>query len=76
MRGVELGPDGVVRSGLVDLLNPYALVGGLATLALSGALAHDRLVGSGLGDLHHLVLRATSLLDLTRDGEVDDPYRF
>jgi cytochrome bd ubiquinol oxidase subunit II len=34
VRGVELGPDGVVRSGLADLLNPYALVGGLATLAL------------------------------------------
>jgi cytochrome d ubiquinol oxidase subunit II len=34
VRGVELGPDGVVRSGLTDLLNPYALVGGLATLLL------------------------------------------
>jgi cytochrome d ubiquinol oxidase subunit II len=34
VRGVELGPDGVVRSGLVDLLNPYALVGGFATLTL------------------------------------------
>jgi cytochrome bd ubiquinol oxidase subunit II len=34
LRGVELGPDGVVRSGLLDLLNPYALVGGLATLTL------------------------------------------
>jgi cytochrome d ubiquinol oxidase subunit II len=34
VRGVELGPDGVVRSGLVDLLSPYALVGGLATLTL------------------------------------------
>jgi len=34
VRGVELGPDGVVRSGLTDLLNPYALVGGLATLTL------------------------------------------
>jgi cytochrome bd ubiquinol oxidase subunit II len=34
VRGVELGPDGVVRSGLFDLLNPYALVGGLATLTL------------------------------------------
>ena len=34
VRGVELGPDGVVRSGLLDLLNPYALVGGLATLTL------------------------------------------
>jgi cytochrome bd ubiquinol oxidase subunit II len=34
VRGVELGPDGVVRSGLLDLLSPYALVGGLATLAL------------------------------------------
>jgi cytochrome bd ubiquinol oxidase subunit II len=34
VRGVELGADGVVRSDLADLLNPYALVGGLATLAL------------------------------------------
>jgi cytochrome d ubiquinol oxidase subunit II len=34
VRGVELGPDGVVRSGVVDLLNPYALVGGMATLTL------------------------------------------
>jgi cytochrome d ubiquinol oxidase subunit II len=34
VRGVELGPDGVVRSGLLDLLNPYALLGGLTTLAL------------------------------------------
>jgi cytochrome bd ubiquinol oxidase subunit II len=34
VRGVELGPDGVVRSDLVELLNPYALVGGLATLTL------------------------------------------
>ncbi|GAA5116851.1 cytochrome d ubiquinol oxidase subunit II [Pseudonocardia adelaidensis] len=34
VRGVELGPDGVVRSGLADLLNPYALVGGITTLAL------------------------------------------
>ena len=48
----------------------WALVHGLATLTLSGALAHDHLVGSGLGDLHRLVLRATSLLDLTRDGTV------
>jgi cytochrome d ubiquinol oxidase subunit II len=34
VRGVELGPDGVVRSSLSDLLNPYALLGGLATLLL------------------------------------------
>ena len=34
VRGVELGPDGVVTSGLADLLGPYALLGGLATLAL------------------------------------------
>jgi cytochrome bd ubiquinol oxidase subunit II len=34
VRGVELGPDGVVRSDLVELLNPYALVGGLATFML------------------------------------------
>jgi cytochrome bd ubiquinol oxidase subunit II len=35
VRGVELGPDGVVRSSLLDLLHPYALLGGLALLALS-----------------------------------------
>jgi cytochrome d ubiquinol oxidase subunit II len=35
VRGVELGADGVVRSGLLDLLNPYALLGGLALLSLS-----------------------------------------
>ncbi|MFC4947582.1 cytochrome d ubiquinol oxidase subunit II [Pseudonocardia sp. GCM10023141] len=34
LRGVELGADGVVRSSLLDLLNPYALLGGLTTLAL------------------------------------------
>jgi cytochrome d ubiquinol oxidase subunit II len=34
VRGVHLGPDGVVRSGLADLLNPYALAGGLAVLSL------------------------------------------
>ncbi len=34
VRGVELGADGVVTSGLLDLLNPYALLGGVATLAL------------------------------------------
>src|SRR4051794_40047653 len=53
----------------------WGMVHGLATLALSGALAHDQLVGTGLGDLHHLVLRATSLLDLTRSGDVDDPFQ-
>ena len=58
----------------------WGMVHGLATLALSGALERDRLVGGGLGDLHHLVLRALSLLDLTRDpvgeGDVHDPFRF
>jgi cytochrome d ubiquinol oxidase subunit II len=34
MRGVELGADGVVTSSLPDLLNPYALLGGLVTLSL------------------------------------------
>ena len=53
----------------------WALVHGLASLTLSGALGRDHLVGRGLGDLHGLVLRATSLLDLTRDGELDDPFR-
>lgn len=52
----------------------WGMVHGLATLALSGALARDRLLGSGLGDLRGLVLRAASLLDLSRDAEVDDPF--
>lgn len=34
VRGVELGPDGVVTSSLLDLLNPYALLGGFVTLTL------------------------------------------
>jgi len=34
VRGVELGPDGVVTSNLVDLLNPYALLGGITTVTL------------------------------------------
>ena len=35
LRGVELDSDGVVRSGLLDLLGPYALLGGLALVSLS-----------------------------------------
>ncbi|MBC8093030.1 MAG: cytochrome d ubiquinol oxidase subunit II, partial [Pseudonocardia sp.] len=41
LRGVEIGADGVVRSSLLDLLSPYALLGGLATatlFALHGAV--------------------------------------
>ncbi|MBW0118484.1 cytochrome d ubiquinol oxidase subunit II [Pseudonocardia abyssalis] len=34
LRGVEIGADGVVRSSLLDLLSPYALLGALATTAL------------------------------------------
>lgn len=34
LRGVELGADGVVTSSLLDLLSPYALLGGLATTSL------------------------------------------
>ncbi len=34
LRGVEIGADGVVRSSLLDLLNPYALLGGVAFTAL------------------------------------------
>jgi cytochrome d ubiquinol oxidase subunit II len=34
VRGVEIGADGVVRSDLLDLLSPYALLGGLTTLTL------------------------------------------
>jgi len=41
VRGVELGADGVVTSSLLDLLNPYALLGGIVTttlFALHGAV--------------------------------------
>jgi len=34
VRGVKLGPDRVVHGNLLDLLNPYALLGGLTTLTL------------------------------------------
>ncbi len=34
VRGVDLGADGVVTSSLLDLLNPYALLGGTVTLTL------------------------------------------
>ncbi|MGI3782512.1 MAG: hypothetical protein ACRYG2_17255, partial [Janthinobacterium lividum] len=49
----------------------WALVHGLAGLAISGALGREHLVGNGLGDLHRLVLEATSLLDPARDGSRD-----
>jgi AcrR family transcriptional regulator len=45
----------------------WALVHGLARLALSGALGHEHLVGTAPGDLHRLVLEATALLDLAPD---------
>ena len=73
--GVAAVAPGTREEVAVKAAAVWALVHGLATLALSGALAHDHLLGSGLRDLHHLVLRATSLLDLDRDGLVDDPYR-
>lgn len=34
LRGVRIGDDGVVRSTLAELLDPYALLGGLALTAL------------------------------------------
>ncbi|MEJ3657881.1 cytochrome d ubiquinol oxidase subunit II [Actinomycetes bacterium KLBMP 9759] len=34
LRGLEIDTSGVVRSDLLDLLNPYALLGGLTTTAL------------------------------------------
>ncbi|WP_052809932.1 cytochrome d ubiquinol oxidase subunit II [Streptomonospora alba] len=34
VRGVPMDADGIVTGGLVDLLNPYALLGGLTTLTL------------------------------------------
>ena len=72
--GVAAYSPGTREQAAVKAAAAWALVHGLATLTLSGALAHDHLVGSGLGDLHRLVLRATSLLDLTRDGTSDDPF--
>src|SRR3954465_14076389 len=33
-RGVEIGPDHEYTGGVLDLLNPYALLGGLVTLSL------------------------------------------
>jgi cytochrome d ubiquinol oxidase subunit II len=34
VRGVRLGPDQVLQGSVLDLLNPYALLGGLTTLLL------------------------------------------
>ncbi|GLU46624.1 cytochrome d ubiquinol oxidase subunit II [Nocardiopsis ansamitocini] len=34
VRGVEMGPDQIVTASLLDLLNPYALLGGLTTLSM------------------------------------------
>lgn len=34
VRGVAMGPDHIVTASLFDLLNPYALLGGLTTLSL------------------------------------------
>ncbi|MGI3783338.1 MAG: TetR/AcrR family transcriptional regulator [Janthinobacterium lividum] len=73
--GVAADAPGSREQVAVRAAAAWALVHGLATLALSGALARDHLLGGGLGDLHGLVLRATSLLDLTRDGQADDPFR-
>ena len=65
--GVAAVVPGPREQVAVRVAAAWALVHGLATLALSGALAHDHLVGNGLDDLHQLVLDAVSLLDLTRD---------
>jgi AcrR family transcriptional regulator len=45
----------------------WALVHGLATLALSGALGQEHLVGDAPGDLRRVVLAATALLGPTPD---------
>ncbi|GAA1761734.1 cytochrome d ubiquinol oxidase subunit II [Streptomonospora arabica] len=34
VRGVPMDADGIVAAGITDLLNPYALLGGLTTLAV------------------------------------------
>lgn len=73
--GVAAYAPGTRQQVAVKAAAAWGLVHGLAALALSGALAHDHLLGGGLGDLHELVLRATSLLDLTRDGHLDDPVQ-
>ena len=78
VQGVADAAPGTREQVAVKAAAAWAMVHGLATLALSGALARDRLVGSGLGDLHSLVLGAASLLDLTRDPRdayADDAYR-
>ncbi|HEY0239670.1 MAG TPA: TetR/AcrR family transcriptional regulator [Friedmanniella sp.] len=74
--GVAASAPGSREQVAVKAAAAWALVHGLATLTLSGALTQDHLVGGGLGDLHRLVLGATSLLDLTRDADFDDPFRF
>jgi len=71
--GVATLAPGTPEQVAVKAATAWALVHGLATLALSGALAHDHLVGPGPDDLRRLVLQATSLLDLRRDGDPDDP---
>lgn len=54
----------------------WGLVHGLATLALSGTLGREHLVGHSRDDLHGLVLAAVALLDLDRTGDPDDPFQF
>ena len=64
VRGVELGADGVVRSSLLDLLNPYALLGGLAFLALSGLHGALFLGLRTTGPVHARARRAARLAAL------------
>jgi len=64
VRGVELGPDGVVRSSLLDLLNPYALLGGLAFLALAALHGALFLGLRTTGPVHARARRAARLAAL------------
>lgn len=64
VRGVELGADGVVRSSLPDLLNPYALLGGLAFLALAALHGALFLGLRTTGPVHARARRAARLVAL------------
>ena len=74
--GVAAFAPGNAYQVAVKAAAAWGLVHGLATLAISGALAHNHLVGDSLDDLHGLVLEAATLLDLTQTGDPDDPFQF
>lgn len=60
--GLPVGPDGFIRAGLLDLLNPYGLMGGVLFLMLF--LVHGALwlcIRTG-GELHARAARAATTL--------------